>query len=229
MVEGFFTRLWNAVKPPPPTHRPLNSRQIARRKLIRAALVTIVAVAVGYGIYLYLPEAPQRADAEFKAGMKLMEPGNYGKAVARFDRSANLWPHVAEVYLERGIAHHNLNEIDLALADFDKAIEIDPNLAAPHSARGNIFRERGDIDRAMAEYTRSIEIEPTVEGYYQRGQMFESLGQHQKAIDDYDQAIALLRDSPEVYRARSLARRNLGDIAGYNQDRDKAKSVERRR
>ena len=203
--------------------------QLARRKLIKAALIPIVAVAAGYGIYRCLPEPPKRADAELKAGLKLMTPGNYGKAIARFDHAASIRPKAAEVYLQRGIAHHNLNEIDPALADFDRAVELNPNLAAAHSARGKIFRERGDMNRAMEEFTKSIQIEPTVEGHYQRGQVFESLGQHRKAIDDYTQAIDLIRDAPHVYRARSIARRNIGDIAGYNEDRDKARSVERRR
>jgi tetratricopeptide (TPR) repeat protein len=230
MVEEFLTRLWNAVKPPPPaTVNPLSPRQITRKRRVIAALLTVVVLAAGFGVYLYLPAASQRADAEFKAGMKLMEPGNYGKAIAKFDHAASIMPNVAQVYLSRGIAHRNQNEIDLALADFDKAIELNSNLAAAHSARGDVLRERGDIDGAMAEFTRSIQIEPTVEGYYERGQVFESLGEHRKAIDDYDQAIALIRDAPQVYRARSLAKRNLGHIAGYRADRDKAKSMEQRR
>ena len=57
---------------------------------------------------------------------------------------------------------------------------------------------------------------------------YESLGQHQKAIEDYDKAVQESPDSPAVYRARSMARRNIGDQAGYEADRDKANSIDDR-
>ncbi len=60
-------------------------------------------------------------------------------------------------------------------------------------------------------------------------QTYEALHEHQKAIDDYDRALAMMRDSPNVYRSRALAKRNLGDIAGFESDRDMARALERRR
>jgi tetratricopeptide (TPR) repeat protein len=121
-----------------------------------------------------------------------------------------------------------MGKIELALRDFDKAIEMNPNMDRAYASRGLIYRDRGDINGAVDQFTKSINIRPTVDAYYQRGQTYESLGEHQKAIEDYDYAIAVLRDAPHVYRARSLAKRNLGDVQGADEDREKARSFEHR-
>jgi tetratricopeptide (TPR) repeat protein len=179
-------------------------------------------------VYNYISSAPQRADVVFQAGMKLMSPKSYPDAIAQFTKAIEIYPQLGEAYLERGVAHRYLGETELAFADFDRAIDVNPNLAHAYTARGSAYRARGDVKRALDDFTKSIAIEPNLDAYYERGQTYESLGEHQKAIDDYDQAIAQMRDAPHVYRARSLARRNLGDIAGYEADRDHARSVERR-
>ena len=188
----------------------------------------LVLVGAGSGVYYYIASAPQRAEQEFQAGMKLMEPGNYQKAITHFNRALAISPRLGNVYFERGVAHRLSNETDLALADFEQAIEVNGNFARAYSGLGSIYRERGDYRHAMEQYTKSLNIEPNVDAYYERGQTYESLGEHQKAIDDYNLAISVIRDAPAVYRARALARRNLGDEAGYIEDRDQARKIEHR-
>jgi tetratricopeptide (TPR) repeat protein len=177
------------------------------------------------GVYFYIASAQDRADARFRAAMKVMRPGSYGDAIKLFTQAVGIWS-LPDAYLERGVAQHYLGEDAPALADFDKAIELNPNLARAYSARGSIYRSRGDFKRALEEFNKSINIESNIDAYYERGQTYESLGEHQKAIDDYDKAVVELNDAPYVYRARSLAKRNLGDVAGYEADRDKAKNLE---
>ena len=43
---------------------------------------------------------------------------------------------------------------------------------------------------------------PTVEGHYQRGEAYEKLGDHQKAIADFDAAIVESSEAPYAFRAR---------------------------
>jgi tetratricopeptide (TPR) repeat protein len=201
----------------------LTTRQ--KRILRSTALVVGVALAAG-GAYLYIASAPQRAEAVFQEGMKLMGPGNYARAIDRFDAAVGTWPQHAEAYLQRGNAHKSQGDLDAALADFDQAIEVNPRLAAAHTGRGSILLERGDMKRAMEAFTRAIAIESSTDAYYQRGQAYDALGEHQKAVNDYDQAIAEQREAPYVYRARAMAKRSLGDMAGYEADRDAASRLE---
>jgi tetratricopeptide (TPR) repeat protein len=230
MRESGFSRLWNAVKPRPLAKRegpPPSKHKLKQIKILRATFVAVLVLASASIVYIYIADAPERADAQFQAGMRLMGPGDYRQAIEKFTRAVSIY-ETGEAYLERGSAHQYLNEIDLALADFDKATTVDPNLARGYSAKGAIYRDRKDFRRAIEELTKAVELDPTLDAYYQRAQTYEALGEFRKAIEDYDAAIVIARDAPQVYRARSLAKRNLGDMEGSEADRDKAKSMERR-
>jgi tetratricopeptide (TPR) repeat protein len=199
-----------------------------QRRLIAAACAFILLVAAGGAAYAYISSAPSRAERQFQTGMLLMGPGTYPDAIARFDQAINITPDAANYYLERGLAHQALLQTDAAVADLQKALDLDPNLAPAYNALGAIYRERGDNKRALDNLSKSIQLGATVDGYYQRGQIYEALGEHQKAIGDYDQSIAVERNAPYVYRARALAKHNVGDLAGAESDNKTADNIEHR-
>lgn len=229
---GVLNRVWKAVKPPPAVHagdaaRKKMTRQ--QKRLLTLAVSVVMLAGAGWGISIFMAGSEQRADREYRAAMKLTGPGKYQEAIVHFTRALEISPRLVDASLERGIAYAHLNENDLAVADFTQVIELSPGMAQAYSVRGSIYRQRGDFEHALEDFTKSLDLEPNQDAYYERGETYESLNQHQKAIDDYDRAIALMRDAPNVYRSRALAKRNLGDTAGYESDRDLARSLERRR
>jgi tetratricopeptide (TPR) repeat protein len=256
MPESGLKRFWNAIKPPPAVprrpseHSPTRSRgfweflkpppaaggppktertpeERRRRKRLVVGTVAVILIGAGaWGIYTYIASAPQRAQTVLQEGKALVAQGKYQEALDRFTRATGIWPPLAAGYFERGLAHRNLRQTDAAVQDFEQAINADSNLADAHTALGTIYRERGDLKSAVNEFTLAINLGSAVEANYQRGQMYESLGEHQKALDDYNQAIGGMPDSPFVYRARALTRENLGDAAGAKDDRQKADSIE---
>jgi tetratricopeptide (TPR) repeat protein len=231
--ESPLTRLWNLVKPPPSAYRPVYTpAQLAlRRRQRRLVLITVAAVAIlaaGVALWMYLQNAPQRAEQAFQDGMKQMHPGKYPDAVAQFTRVLDITPQRADAYLQRGNAHRILGDLDAALADFRSAEDLNPSLADAHNGIALIYLGRNDSRHAMEELNKSISVKPTAEAYYQRGQLFENQGDHQKAIEDYDRAIAEVPDAPFVYRARALSKMHLGDNDGAHEDRVTATRLERR-
>jgi|SRR5579864_813336 len=230
MSESVLTRLWNAVKPPPPAEKRVKKPVTAqRRKQIRmiAGLVAILILGgAGWEIYNFIASAPDRARAKFNQAMVDMGPGNYQKAIDGFTRAVSIWPQLSEAYVERGIAYHYLRKDDQALADLDRATQVDASLGSAYLTRGVIYRARGDQQGAMQQFTKSIELQPGMDAYYERGELYESLGEHAKAIADYDQAIAYLRSAPHVYRARAYAKSKMGDEEGAKADRELAEGYE---
>ena len=229
---GVLKRVWKALKPPPAVHAGGAARKRLTRKqkrLLRISALGVTLVGAGWSAYAFLGSAEQRADKQYQAAMKLMGPGDYQEAIVHFTRALEISPQLANAYLERGISYAYLNETDQALTDLGQAVVLNPNLARAYSARGSIYRRRGDFQHAMQDFSDSLKIEPSLDAYYERGQTYEALLEHQKAIEDYDRAIAVMRDAPNVYRSRALAKRNLGDIAGYESDRGTARALERRR
>jgi tetratricopeptide (TPR) repeat protein len=197
-----------------------------QRRMILGTVGVIALAGIGWATYSYISSAPQRAQAAFEDASRLMSAGQYPKAIEGFTRALSIWPQLADAYVQRGLAHHFLGEDPQALDDLDRALGLDPNLSDAYAAKGSISRDHGDVSRAMEEYTRSIRSNPNVEAFFERGQLYEKLGEHQKAIADYDQAIAYLRDAPHVYRARAFAKSNMGDEAGAKADRDMAHALE---
>jgi len=232
MSESAITRLWNAVKPPPPAEKRVKKPMTAQRrkqwKMIGGVFAILLLGGVGWEVYAFITSAPDRAKAKFDEAMKDMGPGNYQKAIEGFTKAIAIWPQLTDGYVERAIAQHYLSQDDRAMADLDQALQIDANSASAHLVRGQIFRDRHNAQGAMDEFTKSIQAQPGLDAYYERGQIYESQGEHAKAIADYDQAIAYLRYAPHVYRARAYAKANMGDAEGAKADRELAASYEHR-
>jgi tetratricopeptide (TPR) repeat protein len=227
--QTFLRHWWSAVKPLP--HDPVTdqtSRTIKRRqkRLISSTVWLVLLGACAWWAYDYYSRAPERALAEFEKGMSQMQPGTYDGAVSQFTRSIEIAPNLAGAYLNRAIALHALGERTTALEDLEHALALDSSLTRAYDERGRIYLEQKDHTRALQEFSRSIAIHPTTSGYYQRGMLYESLGEHEKAIADYDRAIVDRPDAPYAYRARALAKRNLGDNQGAQEDRAIADRIE---
>jgi tetratricopeptide (TPR) repeat protein len=231
MPESPLSRFWEMVKPPPPVHRTALSPQLLalrrrQRKLVMITLGVVVIAAAGYGVLTYIGNAPLRADKEFQEGMRMMRPDKYQDAIVHFTRALDISGQRADAYLQRGNAHRALAEPDAALADFQAAADLNPNLAEAHNGLALMYIERRDPRHAMEELNKSLVVQPTIDAYYQRGELLEAQGEHQKAIADYDQAIALARDAPYMYRARAMAKEKLGDHEGARADRMHATEIE---
>jgi tetratricopeptide (TPR) repeat protein len=228
-------RFWNAIKPPPAVHLPREpisrEERLRRRRLLLGLAAAVVVGAAAWGVYLYIASAPMRAETRFQDGMRLMAVGDYTGAVNSFTAAVEIWPpvwpHRASGYLERGLARRNMNQADAAIEDFERAISQDSNLGPAHTALGLIYRERGDLAHAMKEFTAAIDLNANTDAFYQRGEVHESLGEHQQAIQDYDEAIHEQPDAPFVYLARALAKDALGDHEGAEEDRRTASRIER--
>ncbi len=229
MAESPLNRLWNFVVPTSSTpKKPLTAQQRKQRKFIYGTACVIAAGVLGWVVYSYIAAAPQRAQKQFDEAFKLTGPGNYDQAIAGFTKAINTWPDMASAYVERGLAHHYLNQDDDALADLDRALALDSSIARAYAIRAGIFHKRGQTDQAIQEYGRSIQAAPNVDAYFELGEIYEAAGQHQKAVDNYSLAISYLPTAPYIYRARAFAKQNVGDEAGAEEDRKTARSYERR-
>ena len=227
-VESFLTRWRKAVRPLPratPSAALLAHRR-RQRRLIHRTLTVVVLTGAAWLVYSYLANAPQRARAELALGLKKLAPGAYQEAMLHFDRAIQIWPEYGDAYLNRALAEHDQSQPAAALADLDKALDLDPDSTRAYNERGQIYLENGDTHRAIREFTKSIQLTPTVDGHYQRGEAYEKLGEHQKAIADFDAAIVQSSEAPYAFRARAAARLASGDRAGATDDEQKARLIE---
>lgn len=142
MPRSFLSRVWKAVKPPPPlpARRRLNR---AQRRLIRGTSIAVALGASTWAVYAYIASAPDRAGSHYREGMRLLGPGEFEGAAAQFTKAIDIFPDYADAYLGRGKARQAAGQTEAALADFEKAIAIDPTLELAYISRGTIERSRG--------------------------------------------------------------------------------------
>jgi tetratricopeptide (TPR) repeat protein len=230
MKPSVWTRIWDAIKPPPAVPRPKDAPRglnPTQKKIIWASILLVVVIGGLWQGYNYIATAPLRAQNVYDQAMANMTPGRYADAVRLFTKAVDIYPQLSVAYLERGNAENALGEIEGAIADYDKAIEMG-NLAAAYTARGRVYLKRGDVKRAEGDFTRSIGLEASSDAYFQLGQINEAAGDHEHAIMNYDQALHIQPDSPDIYLARGQAKKAKGDDQGALDDRNQAYAIEHR-
>ena len=151
-----------------------------------------------------------------KQAREALDRGDSDAAIDLCVKAIDLDSNCAEAYYNRGNAHDEKEEYDLAIADYSKAIELDPGDAEAYYNRGNAHDEKEEYDLAIADYSKAIELAPDdAEAYYNRGNARDKKGEYDLAFADYSKAIDL---DPGLAEAHN----NRGNVYGMRREYDLA-------
>ena len=171
-----------------------------------------------------LPTSKEARD-QYALGNWYLEPTQrqYSLAINAYKRALELDPDCAAVYHSLGFAYYKEGEFDLARDALQKAIELNPLNANYHYVFGQLLEDwtelEGAWDRAIGEFTRTIELNPShIEAWYNRGLLYEKLGDLEKACDDFKQVVSR---EPTFHAARH----NLGVLYIKQQQWEDAERV----
>jgi tetratricopeptide (TPR) repeat protein len=134
---------------------------------------------------------PDLVDARLNRAILLRERGDLSLANSDIAHALRYRPNDARVLclqglIEMGIGHH------AAASDaFTRSIEADPLLADPWANRAILAVKRGDLRGALHDLTKALALREDAAILYNRGRVFESRRQWQKATDDYSRALVL--------------------------------------
>ena len=160
----------------------------------------------------------------FESGLRLMDDGEFERAVAMFDRAIKLGlGDMASVYLCRGEAFAGLGHWDAAEQSINTALEIEPYLAVAFNERGNIRRLQHKYEAAINDYTTAIHIEPDYDmAFFNRALAYEARHRNVEAEADLSQALRLNPNLLRAYEARGRVRaaqfkfdEAIGDLSYY--------------
>jgi len=181
--------------------------------------------------------------ASLGSGQTVTGPLASAEAPAR----ANAPPVSAGQFLDRGITAAVAGDFKRAIDEFTEAIRLEPDLGSAYQMRGKALLasisevtsisegfegfgsrvsaftpdEREAADQAIRDLSAAIALNPTANAHVYRGIGYAGLGEYDRAIADYNEAIRLEPDAPLYLVARGLAYYGKGDydwaIADYSQ------------
>jgi tetratricopeptide (TPR) repeat protein len=152
--------------------------------------------------------------------------GDQDSAIRDFSKVLDLTPQDKSALVERAQIYLNEKAFPKAIADATKALELDAKLAAAYNLRGTALRETGNSRSAVEDFTKALQVDPSLDNYFQRASTYQLLGEQEKAIADFNEAIAIAPDQPHVYFARAKSKAAMGDTKGSDEDYQKGRKLD---
>ncbi len=176
-----------------------------------------------------------RGDLRLRGWIRAMS-GDFERALADYRLAFEGQPMNLTMLADRASAAALAGRYEAAEADFEEALRREPSNAWIRARRAlYLHAARGDHKRAIADCDEALKLSPGhAEASLNRGLSLLALGDFQSAIADFDRALdpgqkqsmtflgRISSRYPELYRARSEARRRSGDLDGALRDLDEA-------
>ncbi|MGD9947345.1 MAG: tetratricopeptide repeat protein [Desulfobulbus sp.] len=183
---------------------------------------------------------PTRVEAYHNRGASYLKTGDFGKALADYNRALALLEEreeaaqksfspptqaeesqKAELLFGRGIVLMKSGKNEAAVVDFNKALAAGYDPATIHANLGYARFRMNELNNSLVEYGKAIKADPTrADFYYQRGLVLEKVNTRD-ALEDFSKAISLDNHYPLALAARGRANLKLGhqedSIGDYNQ------------
>src|SRR6185503_14604450 len=94
----------------------------------------------------------------------------------------------------RGLAHFDEGNLDLALKDLNEAVRLSPRDYQAWLTRARTHQIMENIDSAIDDFTKAIELAPnSFDGHYNRGLLYMKRGSNSEAAIDFQW---ILKNSP---------------------------------
>jgi tetratricopeptide (TPR) repeat protein len=165
-----------------------------------------------------LPVSPSRADEPLdsnNAAVKLMQAGEYEKALAQLQKTFNLFPYnetvkknLASAYVSLGNYQLKQKRFDEAALNFDQAIRLFPDNREYGTLRGIALYSAKRYDEAVIvldQVRHSGDDTPVI--LYYLGRAYYDSGNLEAALEAWDKALTLEPDNKAVKGLAEKARR----------------------
>jgi tetratricopeptide (TPR) repeat protein len=150
----------------------------------------------------------------YRGALYLEQQNNTQGAIEDFSEAIRLNPKFVLAYIQRVNGFIKEGDFQKAIADCEMAIQLEPDNPGGYERRGFIYTYQGAWTDAIADFSEVIRLQPLPGIFYNRGALYSLLEEHQKAIDDLNEALVLDSSFAAAYYVRSNSRYLLGDEEG---------------
>ncbi len=200
----------------------LSRVKIRERALAGVCAAVVLAAAVGTRaraevwsdpIVLWedtVRKSPNKARPLLQLAQSYYDAQQYSRAVEAFERAPKLGPLDYNTLVNWGLAHHRMNQLDLALAKFKEAAALEPT-AHVYSQIGMVYVQLGRRAEALDALASAEKLDPKwASTYNYRAKLHFQANELPEAVADYRRALALqpsLADArDELMRAEAMLR-----------------------
>ena len=139
-------------------------------------------------------------------GYALEKQKKYREAVAEYQRATQLYPRLAQPYVDMGRIHANNNRFSDALAAYEKATVVDPQSAHALDQLGWAYHSNGEYQRAAVVLKKAVEIDPQyAPAFGHLGRTYFNLRNWEDSIPAFRTALDLGATQLEYYYLLGLA------------------------
>ncbi len=140
---------------------------------------------------------PKSLDAYCNRALAFGMLENYNKAIEDWGNAIRLEPRKAILYQDRARAYEDCKQYANAVNDYKRASELDVVNPRYFNLIGDCYQQMGDWDEARTAYLRVMDFPAkTVGDRLQRGYAQHSLGDFERSISEYSEALILQKDAP---------------------------------
>jgi tetratricopeptide (TPR) repeat protein len=138
---------------------------------------------------------PSYANAYAVRGSGYRLKGLNDQAIVEYNKALELKSTAAVraiIVSDRGKAYDNKGMHDAAIADFSQAIVLKPDFASGYNSRAWSLHMKGEDAKGLPDIEKALTMSANNAAYIEtRAEIFEKLGQRDKAIADYRAALKL--------------------------------------
>ena len=124
---------------------------------------------------------------------------DYAGAITSFDTAVKLNPASKVLIYDRGVAHYELAQDDLAVADFSAALKLDPRDLLAWLARGETYLRKSQLDLAQADFKQALAVATKIDPAKDRiASIYEITGYYGQSIAVDDDLVAAAKTDKET-------------------------------
>lgn len=132
----------------------------------------------------------------------------------------------SESYSNRGAAYGMLGMLQKSIEDISEAIKLDPTNKNAYANRSIAYLNSGQYEKALADYQEYLKYDPmNANFWYESGMVQRVMKRNEESVKSLDRAIQLNPKLGVAYLERARAKAQGGNIAGAQQDYQKAQQM----